>query len=783
VGQVLKSIPFHKEKWIFSIHLLGDPDLPGLTDGHLALPYTMVYRILPWKLFLQRAARRAQFIDPVDLIARLRKFSQPADVQEPVELLRAGIRFHARGLLNTKAIQHNLDWIWPMWVERQFSPEDPSFIPRAFSFSHVNLTHRNWTAVGLPGYSVMPVVDPNGLLTPLYDGWSLDLFLKASDGSLLAPSKSSRVKQYMEDGIEPVVVTEVENSSSVLRSRIFARQGEDGPECVCQAEVENGGDDLLFVALRPYNAEGVQLIENIDNSSLRTVKVNRNQLFHFSENPVWHRFSTYAEGDVVRQAGKPSGTGEIQCSTGMATGIWAFPGQNRIEVRIPLESERRRLSPHEPKPQTSSWQKALEGAASLQIPHDTYQRLFDNALKTLVLLSPETIFPGPYTYQRFWFRDACLMGNALLATNLPERVENCLPHFLSQQKANGYFHSQEGEWDSNGQVLWLLERYLVSTGRSLSKDWLKPMRKAARWIIRHRKSSSGAKDGLFPAGFSAEHLGPVDHYYWDNFWGVAGLLAAARIEKTMGNNEEADHWKREGGYFLKAVEDSFHTARIQKAIAAAPGRRMDAGAIGSMVADYPLQIFPDDYERLDQTLNWLMENCMLRDGFFQDMIHSGINPYLTLALAQSLLRRGDPGYQKLLSSIAELASPTGNWPEAIHPQTGGGCMGDGQHGWAAAEWVMMIRNLFVREEGNTLVLLSGLDREWLKPGNRLFFGPTLTPSGRLSVTVRVHEAHLDISIDPVWNEARPSICIRLPGRPMEIMKEDHFIMNLKPLEK
>ena len=31
-----------------------------------------------------------------------------------------------------------------------------------------------------------------------------------------------------------------------------------------------------------------------------------------------------------------------------------------------------------------------------------------------------------------------------------------------------------------------------------------------------------------PAGMSAEHLGPVDHY-WDDFWGVAGLRAAAEL--------------------------------------------------------------------------------------------------------------------------------------------------------------------------------------------------------------------------------------------------------------
>ena len=87
------------------------------------------------------------------------------------------VLFHARGLINTKAIQNNLDWVWPYWVERQFNPADVSFIPRAFSFSHINLTHRNWTAVGLPDVPYYPIVDPRGLVTPHFDGWSLDFWL------------------------------------------------------------------------------------------------------------------------------------------------------------------------------------------------------------------------------------------------------------------------------------------------------------------------------------------------------------------------------------------------------------------------------------------------------------------------------------------------------------------------------------------------------------------------------------------------------------------------------
>src|SRR6185295_2647581 len=101
-----------------------------------------------FKFFIRRVAQSHGFLDPLNLLNKLNRFAQPSEVIAPTELLRDGAILHARGLINSQAIQHNLDWIWPYWVERQFDPGDESFMPRAFNLTHLNLTHRNWTAVG-----------------------------------------------------------------------------------------------------------------------------------------------------------------------------------------------------------------------------------------------------------------------------------------------------------------------------------------------------------------------------------------------------------------------------------------------------------------------------------------------------------------------------------------------------------------------------------------------------------------------------------------------------------
>ncbi|HSO67908.1 MAG TPA: hypothetical protein VLP30_08625, partial [Desulfatirhabdiaceae bacterium] len=660
---------------------------------------------------------------------------------------RAGIIFHARGLINAKAIQHNLDWVWPYWVERQFNPDDASFIPRAFSFSHINLTHRNWTAVGHPDLLLYPIVDPTGLVTPLHDGWSIDLWIMSRDGDMLLPSKLRETDQRWILSPNLAVETVSCQNGMELNSDVRLEIRDEAPvlNITVVGRCPEGG--WLVVALRPYNPEGIQFIETVRyQESNPGWLVNSDTLIKFGQTPEKVVFSNYTEGDVIHLLNRAGTDRETSCNVGMATAAALFPvsrGEKKsVQVQIPLGGDLpdRKLFSLKPIPGPAheAWEKALSGVASLDVPDEKIQFLYDAAIRTLILLSAEDVVPGPYTYRRFWFRDACLMLNALMVMGMTDRAFRHLNTFPGRQNMTGYFQSQEGEWDSNGQVLWIMDRFQRITGHLFNREWMKAVNKGAEWIVRKRirKPSAGPYAGLFPPGFSAEHLGPNDYYYWDDFWGVAGLRGAARLAGLFGFPEHQQKYQSEAADFEQSIFRSIDTIperRFWGGIPASPHRRMDAGAIGSLVADYPLQITPPGDDRMMKTAEFLMKYCFHKGAFFQDMIHSGINIYLTLDIAQTLLRNGDDRYGQLIRTVADLATPTGQWPEAIHPFTHGGCMGDGQHGWAAAEWAMMIRNLFVREEGETLVLGSGLLPEWMAGGMSAGFGPTRTPFGTIGV--------------------------------------------------
>ncbi len=740
----------------------------------------MWLRWLPWRFVVSWFARSRGFIDPIHLLGRLRSFSQPSEVAEPIELVRAGIIFHARGLINSRAIQHNLDWVWPHWVERQFDPTDIAFVPRAFSITHVNLTHRNWTAVGQPDWDWLPIVDPAGLVTPMLDRWSIDAWLYPDDGPPLFPSKLKQLEQRFVLEPEPHVVTRSGEARRSLEASadVVIDDATAAPTCRVTLRGELAGGGYLAVALRPANPEGIAFIHDIAyDETTRVLRINDEESVHLDEPPDRLCMSHYRAGDVrLLLPDGPEG-GEVTCDVGLATAAALYrvepgpaggAGRREVSLHVPL-TESTHTEPEAPRPRAvvkgrrTTWRDALAGVCALAVPDQRMQFLYDAAVRSLVLHAPGEVYPGPYTYRRFWFRDAAYILEAMLAAGLADRVHRCIERFPQRQGARGYFRSQEGEWDSNGAAIWAMHRYSQLTGQPLSSELLSSIAHGARWI-EHKRLSDELDEphaGLMPAGFSAEHLGPNDFYYWDDFWSVAGLRSAAALLPN-----EAERFNGEAERILAAVDRSLarsQAIRRHDGIPASPYRRMDAGAIGSVAAGYPLRLWAPDDPRLLATVQFLLDNCTVRGGFFQDMIHSGINAYLTLHMAQVLLRAGDGRQVQLVEAVRDLASPTGQWPEAIHPATLGGCMGDGQHIWAAAEWVLMMRSWFVREEGEALILASGLPRQWLVPGATMRLGPTPTPWGPVTVHVTADQQQVEVAWDGRWRDQPPTIEVRVVG--------------------
>jgi hypothetical protein len=729
---------------------------------------------------LRRAMGRLRITDDiVRYLSTFQRLGETVEVELPGELLPVGARTVFRAIRTRAAAQLGVDWVWPYWLDRQLDPRSPAFVPRGHLPVLTNVTSRNWTMVGNVGSPREAIVDPRGLVTPWYDGWSLDWWVGADDRWHL-PSRDTGVRQRLV-GNAPVVETVVRVPGGEVAHRVYAVAGlpagvgaGDGAAEAASAgelavvEVENASPVPVVVALavRPYNPEGLAVVERIALHH-RTVTVDGRPALLLPKPPARLAASTFRSGDSVNTVVAGRAGSEfpepLRCEVGMAQAAFLFPLPHRATLRaaMPLNPERRtrrrRLARRrvERMPElpaalpagaavVRSW--AVHGRRGMQLclpPGRLADAVAANRHYLLLFHDGDEVTPGAFTYHRFWFRDAAYLLAAMGRYGFHAEVAEVLRSYPRRQRVDGFFFSQRQEWDANGAALWALAEHWRLTGDdALVKEMAPAVSRGVRWIERKRHSRrrrDPAVQGLIPASVSAEHLGPFDFYYWDDFWSLRGLLDGAALLRAAGRAEaasKAEEWaeglQADVRASLALVAERLGTL----AVPAGPRRHFDPGAIGSLVACSPLGLFPADDPAMVATAEAIRRRFVVDRAFFQGISHTGLGTYLTLQLAAVELRAGDRRALERLQWLLEAATPTFTWPEAIHPQLGGGCMGDGHHGWAAAEFLSFVRQLVVREDGDGLVLFGLLPDAWL--GQPVEAHDVPTHHGALSVALRWH---------------------------------------------
>ncbi|MCU1460763.1 MAG: hypothetical protein JWO37_838 [Acidimicrobiales bacterium] len=698
--------------------------------------------------------------DIVRHLTTFQRLGETVEVQLPTELLPIGARTVFRALRTRAASQLGVDWVWPYWLERQVDPRDPAFVPRGHLPFLANITNRNWTMVGNVASPWEAIVDPRGLVTPWYDGWSLDWWVGADD-RWHVPSRDSGVRQRLVDSA-PIVETAMRVPGGDVIHRAYAVQADEEYVVI---EIENASRLPVAIALavRPYNPEGLAVVERVALHD-RTVTVDGRPALLFPRPPSRATGSTFRRGDsaaeVFRGTAADALPDPLRCEAGLAQAAFLFPlaHQATLQVALPLVAERRtrrrRLARRrvERMPEIPAgglppsavvargWRVQTDRGMRLVLPDARLAEAVDANRRYLLLLHDGTeITPGPATYHRFWFRDAAYMLAALDRYGFHGEATEVISHFQDRQRVDGFFFSQRQEWDSNGAALWSMAEHwrltgeLVADGDSVSR--------AVRWIGRKLRGARRDEEvaGLMPPGISAEHLGPFDHYYWDSFWSWRGLLDGAAMLRHLGRDKQAaaaEEWAAALGAALDRSMARVAAELGGAAVPAGPRRHLDPAMIGSLVACWPLALYRGDEPRMAATADVIRERFCIGDAFFQGISHTGLGTYLTMQLAFAELDAGDRRALARLQWLLGAATPTWTWPEAIHPQLGGGCMGDGHHGWAAADFLSMVRALLVREVDGGLALCSMLPDHWLGQGIEVHDAPT--HAGLMSFAVRWH---------------------------------------------
>jgi hypothetical protein len=622
-------------------------------------------------------------------------------------------------------------WIWPHWLERQLDPRSAAFVPRGHDAELANVTQRNWTVVGTVASTRKGIVDPRGLLTPWPGGWSLDWWIGADD-RWHVPSREPAVRQALVDDT-PVVETVMRVPGGDAVHRVYAVPGDDGPLAIVEISNRSPTPFAVALAVRPYNPEGLSAVERIGLRDDTTVTVDGRPALLLPKRPQRMAASTFHDGDsasiVMSGAAGDSFPDDLRCEAGLAQATFLFPLAHTatLRVAVPLEPSRRAPAVPEPLPASDAvvrgWKAQTESRGlRLVLPEGRLASAVEANRRYLLLFHEgDDVVSGPSAY----------LLAALDRFGFSAEAGEVVRHLPTRR---------------SGAALWAMAEHWRLTG-SLDDIDLEAVAKGVHSIERQRRTKRGRK---------------AEATYSDDFWSLRGLLDGSALLRAGGHDklaDEADGWT-EG---LRA--DLFRSIALvaerlgTEALPAGPRRRIDPGVIGSLVACWPLGLLDADDPRMAATVDVIRERYCVGPAFFQG---TGLGTYLTLQLAAVELLSGDARCLERLVWFLDSATPTYTWPEAIHPGLGGGCMGDGHHGWAAAEFLSFVRALLVREVGESgLALCSMLPPEW--QGQNLEVHDAPTHYGLLSFAVRWHGDRPALLWDLRLRDGASPVTLTAPG--------------------
>lgn len=422
----------------------------------------------------------------------------------------------------------------------------------------------------------------------------------------------------------------------------------------------------------------------------------------------------------------------------------------------------------------AAWQTEI-GAPDLTLPDGFVMNGYKASVGYLLIaLDPDGPHPGPLEHDALWVRDAAFIGETLLSLGYTEAVAAFIPSLFAYQRHDGYVPAiiepghgprPDVEWDAQGQLIFLIAEYYRYTGdRNKLAEWYPHIHKAAAFLVSLRQQTAANPPptrGILPPSKSAEDLGPEEwHHYWDDFWGIIGLLDGAYVAAELGDDASAQWMLAEAEALRDALRDSI-VAVMGPEPAYIPNGPEDitssAMARGSANSLYPLTVF----ERTDPLILRSFDEYHARwiepQGGGYKHIYGQLWPYGGLGLARDYVRLGrhDVLHQILGWTLTNQTLPgTFAWAEQVNPLTGGFSGGDMPHAWAAASYVTLIREMLLLRDEKTLELFAGVPGSWLSEGQvvgltgapTMFGAVTAVTTSTLSITDDSWQGTLTLTI-------------------------------------
>ncbi len=413
------------------------------------------------------------------------------------------------------------------------------------------------------------------------------------------------------------------------------------------------------------------------------------------------------------------------------------------------------------------WEKIFAAGIDISLPEQKVVDTFKASL-VYVLIARDKIGEhfiqkvNEFQYDSFWLRDAAYFVRMYDVSGYHDIARQCLDFFSRWQREDGNFLSQGGQYDGWGQTLWAYgQHYRLTRDHEFAEKVYPSVKKAFAWLQDARRSDPLK---VIPVTTPGDNENITGHVTGHNFWALTGLKNAIILAEALGQEEDAKLFRSEYDDFHKTLMK--HLARITKATGGyiPPGLEGPGGSDwGNMLAVYPEQILEPHHPMVTATL--AATRAKYQEGIMTYDHGRYLHHYLTMKNTETEVIRGDQQMviEELYALLLHTSATHAGFEFSIWPwRTRDFGMNLAPHGWFAAKYRTLLRNMLVREEGNELHLFSCLSPEWIQPGKRIAVSKAPTNFGELNFEMNVHESGATVNLNAKFVEKPKKLIVHLP---------------------
>ncbi len=633
--------------------------------------------------------------------------------------------------------------------------------PRGHFPRYLGREQSYWTCAGVPDGLTCALINEEGLVEAHKGGFTLEPFLH--DGRKLITWAGARRTVTLEDGELPVPSARWSLIGWALQTTVCGRGEGADAVVLSRYRVSNKSAAArrvtLFVAIRPFQVTppwqgwqglgGMSAIREIAWKKDRVV-VNRQRTVVPLSKPAGFGAASFEQGVITTYLadGNLPPQATARDASGGASAALRFdltiPAGESREVFLALPSGQGVV----PADGAAAFDEAVRvmrdrlAGVVFAMPAGAAReaaRTFKTAAgQILINRDGAALQPGPRRYTRSWIRDGVIMGAALLRNGDLRALPDFIRWYAPYQRKDGFVPccvDRTGpdwlvEHDSHGQLIYgVAESHRFTGDRDFLKELWPRVRTAAKFIVKLRAQRLTAefsepdrinRFGLLPESASHEgYLAHPVHSYWDDFWGLRGLLDAAQIATTLGKRADADFFTEQALWFRATLHASILAVIEAKGLNYIPGsvEWADFDPTATANAISLLQAMDDlPREPLDAMFDLFVHDFRRK--------HRGAmewNNYTAyeIRIIGALVRLGKRAEaNELLETFLADRRPLAwnQWPEiSWRDPRSPGHLGDVPHTWIAAEFMLAFASLFAfeREADDALVIGAGVPLAWL----------------------------------------------------------------------